>query len=267
MTATLTRNPYVAGLERDSALARARELAGAGIAANIGHFAPVALDRDTALANTAEYLELAAEISAAQPPSTWLEVDLPHIGLDVSVEFCVARLLDIARRLGPGRWIQTGAEDAGHTAAVLDTVELASRRGVPIRGSLQANLRRSPADADRLVAAGVPLRLVKGGFAERPRIAWPFGEQTDVAFVGLGRRILRGGHGLTIASHDRLMHEVFTGTPVEMLLGVRPDVARRLAEQGRGIRLYVPYGTDWHDYVAKRADDARKAEALQRRQP
>ncbi|GGO79788.1 hypothetical protein [Nonomuraea cavernae] len=265
MTTTLTRNPYVAGVDRDSALARARELAGDGIAANIGHFAPVALDRETALANTAEYVELAREISADQPYSTWLEVDLPHIGLDVSVEFCAARLLDIARALGSGRWIQTGAEDGEHTTAVLDTVELASRRGVPIRGSLQANLRRSPGDADRLIAAGVPLRLVKGGFAEPSLVAWPFGEETDMAFVGIGRRILRGGHGLTIASHDRVMHEVFTGTPVEMLLGVRPGVARRLAGQGRRVRLYVPYGTDWHDYVAKRADDARKAEALQRR--
>jgi proline dehydrogenase len=254
---------YVAGLDRESALSKISELHAGGVACNIGRLVPVAPDEATAEATTAGYLSLARDL-AGVAETTWLEVDLPQVGLDVSAGCCVRQLGRIAEQLPAGRWIQVGAEDSGRTDAVVEVVLAARRRGVPIRATIQANLRRSPADVARLVAAGMPLRLVKGGFAEPRQLAWAFGEPTNLAFLGLARQILRAGTGLTLATHDRLLQQALLpeagDTAVEMLLGVRPEVVDELLGQGRQVRLFVPYGTDWSAYVAKRVEDAAKAE-------
>ncbi len=39
---------------------------------------------------------------------------------------------------------------------------------------------------------------------------------------------------------------------IEMLLGVRSDVAKALAESGQRVRLYVPFGRDWWPYALRR---------------
>jgi proline dehydrogenase len=42
------------------------------------------------------------------------------------------------------------------------------------------------------------------------------------------------------------------GVGVEMLLGVREDDARELAQRGVPVRIYVPYGDDWFRYAMRR---------------
>jgi proline dehydrogenase len=37
-----------------------------------------------------------------------------------------------------------------------------------------------------------------------------------------------------------------------MLYGIRPDEQRRLARQGRTVRVYVPYGDQWYGYLMRR---------------
>lgn len=46
---------------------------------------------------------------------------------------------------------------------------------------MQANLLRSPADADTLTGAGVQVRLVKGAHVETTG-AYSYGEPTDIAY-------------------------------------------------------------------------------------
>jgi proline dehydrogenase len=37
-----------------------------------------------------------------------------------------------------------------------------------------------------------------------------------------------------------------------MLYGVRPAEQRRLASTGAQMRVYVPYGSDWYNYLVRR---------------
>jgi len=248
---------YVAGDTIAAAGKLAGDLAAEGVAANLGYLAPEARDADMARAATREYRQLAAAL-ADTPPGTRMEVDLPHIGLDLGPSFCLTQLTAISTCLPSGRLMQTGAEETHRTGAVLHTVLQARLAGLPLRGSLQANLRRSVADVSRLTAAGVPLRLVKGAFAEPPAVAWPFGELTDIALVRLARTVLRAGTGLSIGTHDRVIQQALPEAEIEMLLGSRPDVTRSLAADGRQVRLYVPYGPDHDAYVRARINEARR---------
>ena len=37
-----------------------------------------------------------------------------------------------------------------------------------------------------------------------------------------------------------------------MLLGIRRDWQERLAGEGYGVRIYVPFGTQWYPYFMRR---------------
>jgi proline dehydrogenase len=250
---------YVAGVDRESALARTHELAAQGIAVSIGIFADVAGDESAAAATTREYVGLAKDLARAAA-DTQLDLDLPHVGLEVSTAYCVSQLAEVCDALPDGKYFQIGADVSSWTDAHLEAVFAARREGLPIHASLQANLRRSPADAARLVEAGIPVRLVKGGYPEPPEIAWSWGPPTDLAFRQLARFILDAGTGLTLATHDQVLQDEFEDVEVEMLLGVLPELAEDLARCGRPVRLFVPYGQDWQRYVNKRVADAQAAE-------
>ena len=38
----------------------------------------------------------------------------------------------------------------------------------------------------------------------------------------------------------------------QMLYGVRRDLQRRLAAEGYGVRVYIPFGTEWYPYFMRR---------------
>jgi proline dehydrogenase len=38
----------------------------------------------------------------------------------------------------------------------------------------------------------------------------------------------------------------------QMLYGVRRDLQRRLAAEGYGVRVYIPFGTAWYPYFMRR---------------
>ena len=144
-------------------------------------------------------------------------------------------------------------------ACVLDVAGrgLAHRLGA----TAQANLRRTPSDLERLVEAGVHLRLVKGAYAESPELALPFGEPTDVAYLRLAHRIAATGAPFSLATHDGVLREALLAAlgpvTIEQLLGVRPDVLDDLVGRGLPVRVYVPFGENWFRYWMRRLAESR----------
>jgi proline dehydrogenase len=190
-------------------------------------------------------------------------VDLSHLALGADAPAAVAeRLARIAQALPAGRRVQIGAEEAARTDAVLACVLDVAARGLSERlgATVQANLLRSPADADALADAGVHVRLVKGAYVE-PAGAHPYGEATDVAFLRLGTRLARRGARWSAATHDGRLREALLlaqgPVPVEQLLGVRADVLPELRARGVPTRVYVPYGADWFRYWLRRVAESR----------
>jgi proline dehydrogenase len=247
---------YVAGRNVGDAVAVVHRLAAVGLRASVDLFG-----ERTSAAGAAEvvsgYRALCERLAAETDAGAWLSLDLSHIALDAG------RLEEIAAAIPAGRRLQVGAEEAAVTDRVLDLVIGAVRAGHPMEATLQANLRRSPADADRLAAAGVPVRLVKGAYVESPADALPWGEPTDAAYAGLARRLAAAGVDLALATHDRALRDrVLAEVPTarcELLLGVRPSDAVALAAAGRDVRIYVPYGDAWLRYFMRRRAEAQGA--------
>ena len=254
---------YVAGPSQDDALVAAERLLADGHGASVDLFGEHVRDGARADRVVEAYIALAGALPAP-PADVWLAVDLSHLALDVDLTATAERLAAIAQALPAGRRVQVGAEEAARTDAVLACVLEVAERGLAERlgATLQANLARSPSDADTLIDAGVHIRLVKGAYVEAHG-AHPYGEPTDVAFLRLGFRLAERGALWSMATHDGRLREALLlahgPQPVEQLLGVRPEALTELRARSIPTRVYVPYGADWFRYWLRRVAESRGA--------
>jgi proline dehydrogenase len=246
---------YVAGTGSEDALSCAHRLAAAGLASSIDFFGENVSDPIEADRVSDQYVALAGRLERA-PENTFLSIDLSHIGLDQPADAVQRRLERIASALPAGRRIQVGAEQERRADRVLAAVSAVARRGGAVSATIQANLKRSRADGQALAESGVPIRLVKGAYAEDPQVARPWGEPTDLAFIELAHELHANGAEFAIATHDAVLREALLrclpGLGVEMLLGVRSADAPALAARGVPVRIYVPYGDGWFRYAMRR---------------
>ena len=255
---------YVAGTTAASAIEIGKQFALNGVGSSIDHFGE--LIQDAAIANQVgnDYLGLAKEISSASD-DVWLSIDLSHLGLDIDPQACAGRLAAIVRQLPTGRRIQVGAEDLRRAGLVIECVLAVAKEGCAdnLGATIQANLRRSPADAERLAEAGVQVRLVKGAYIEPASGALRYGEETDEAYRRIAHRLAEIGANVSFATHDAVLRESLIAAlgarPVEQLLGVRPDAVDDLLGRGIPIRVYVPFGDNWFRYWMRRVAEARGA--------
>src|SRR4051794_20754545 len=210
---------YVAGETFQDAVDAVRALDAHGLAASIDLFGERVTDADRAARVADAYVELAGALSAT-PPATLLAIDLSHIAFDG------AHLARIAAALPDGRMLQVGAEEAATTDRVHAAILRAHADGLPVSATLQANLKRSPADADRLAAAGVPVRLTKGAYVDSRADALDFGAPTNAAYARLARQLAGDGRGanVALATHDDALREpllaALPDATCELLLGV-----------------------------------------------
>jgi len=252
---------YVAGRSRAEALSVTVGQLERGHGVSVDLFGELVRDPAVAARVAEDYQSLAAAL-LPPPADAWLSVDLTHLALDTDPAGAADRLAAIVKTLPDGRRVQVGAEDAARTDAVLTCVLDVAARGLAGRlsATLQANLLRSPVDADTLTDAGVHIRLVKGAYVETSG-AYPYGEPTDIAYLRLGFRLARAGAPWSMATHDGRLREALLlalgPVPVEQLLGVRPEVLDGLREAGVSTRVYVPYGPNWFRYWLRRLAESR----------
>ena len=253
---------YVAGESLVEAAMVARRLDSEGLGTSLDLFGENARSADAADAAADAVASLAGALEDLPGPP-FLSVDLSHLGVDLGHEACLARLRRIAERLPAGARVQVGAEEERRADAIHAVVLQAAAAGVPIDATVQANLRRSPADAERLAAGGAGVRLVKGAYPGPPAVAHPWGPVTDGAFVALAGRLADLGADVALATHDpdvrRWALEAGGAARLELLLGVRDEDARALAREGRDVRLYVPFGPRWLRYWARRIAESQGA--------
>lgn len=253
---------YVAGVTLDEALATVRRLTADGLAVSLDLFGEGAADEDALAATVRGYREAAAALAGVDGDVN-LEIVPSHLGLDLGLDVCRRHVEQLVEVLPAGSRLEISAEESARTPHIMDLTVALAEAGAPVLATVQANLRRSPADVDRLLAAGVPVRLVKGAYLEAGDTALAWGEQTAVAFVRLAHRVHAGGSAPVLATHDPVVREALLealpGAGVEMLLGVREDDARELAGRGVPVRVYAPYGDSWFRYWMRRLAEAQGA--------
>lgn len=250
---------YVAGRSLDDALRVVTGLRDQGMTASVDLFGEGLGEPAAIQPVVGRYLEAARQLGELDCQA-YLEAVPSHLGLDISANFLRERLERIVEALPAGSRLELSAEDSPRTQRILEVVLALATEGAPVMATLQANLRRSDVDAERLADAGVPVRLVKGAYLEPPDVAHAWGDPTDLAFLRLAHKLHASGVELAIGTHDPVIREALLaslpGIGVEMLLGVRPDDAREVARRGHRVRIYVPFGDGWFRCWMRRVAEA-----------
>jgi proline dehydrogenase len=202
-----------------------------------------------------------------------VSLKLSQMGLGLSRDLCrenVTRI--VARAVERDAFVRIDMEDHATTDATLaiwrEVRPAADARGGVDGGRdigvvIQSALRRSPADVEALVGEEARVRLCKGAYVEPASVAFPAKSDVDAAYETLMVRLLRDGRFPALATHDERLIARATqlsraeGIPPErfefqMLYGVRRDLQDRLVQAGFGVRVYVPFGTEWYPYFMRR---------------
>ncbi|HYX69617.1 MAG TPA: proline dehydrogenase family protein, partial [Terriglobales bacterium] len=127
----------------------------------------------------------------------------------------------------------------------------------------QSYMRRSEADVEKLLADRIRIRLCKGAYKEPPEIAFQKKSEVDANYVKLTKILLKSGVYHGIATHDeniirqtvafaRAENIPASSFEFQMLHGIRRDLQQQLVKDGWGMRVYIPFGTEWYPYLMRR---------------
>jgi proline dehydrogenase len=257
---------FVAGETLDDAMAAVGRLAADGYWSILNHLGERVTEPAEAEVATSDYLA-ALDRLRAQPPARdcYVSIKLTQLGLDFDRDLAIAHLRRIlnAARL-QDTFVRIDMEHSAYVEATLAIVEQMRREGYARLGAaIQACLRRSEADVDRLLRLEVPIRLVKGAYLEPPAIAYPTMAEVNASFLRIQQRLLRDRTPHAIATHDeRLVEAAVRQARAEgiaperfefqFLYGIRRDLQARLLREGWRVRIYLPYGTHWYPYFMRR---------------
>ncbi|WP_049925720.1 proline dehydrogenase family protein [Halopiger goleimassiliensis] len=262
---------FVAGETPAEALEYARTLEERDVTAILNLLGEHYDDPADATADTEAYLALIDDVGSSDLEAC-ISVKPSQIGLDVGAETFEENLTEIADRgAEQDVFVWVDMEDHTTTDATLDAYEdLVRRHGGGMGVCLQANLKRTREDLERLADAPGTVRIVKGAYDEPESVAYTDKERVDEAyhdciefmFESFDDGIAVGSHDPTFVSLARELHDEY-GTPyeIQMLMGVRTDAQYELAADDVDVYQYVPYGSKWFSYFYRRVRE-RKENAL-----
>lgn len=211
------------------------------------------------------YRELITELGNHPELRTGISVKLTQLGLSIDKDLCwehFTQIMEMGRDID--LFIRIDMEDSSVTEDTLQIVERAHNEYENIGAVIQAYLRRSEEDMHRLLEQGINVRLCKGIYKEPASIAFQEKQEVRENFIKLGKIYLDNGGYLGIATHDEYLidhfrtyienkgiseglyeYQALLGVPIEHLL-------TPLVNEGKTVRIYVPFGQDWYAYSSRR---------------
>ncbi len=195
----------------------------------------------------AHYIEVIDRIKASGMQGE-ISVKPTQLGLDLDADICLAHLVTLANHAAAaGIYLWVDMEASAYAESTIVLYERL-RAVAPETGiCLQAYLRRSAADVQRLLPLDPAIRLVKGAYDEPEAIAFRDKRAVDANFAGLAIRFLLDGRGrpikLGLGTHDVGLIEQIAeqvgqagigrdAYEVQMLYGIREDQQKRLRQGG-----------------------------------
>jgi proline dehydrogenase len=213
------------------------------------------------------YLELLARIKTSEIDGE-ISVKPTQLGLDIDEDACFAHLRTLAAAAeAQGSYLWIDMEDSAYVDRTLDLYQRL-RASHPRTGvCLQAYLRRTAKDVERLLPISPAIRLVKGAYDEPNTIAFQRKREVDANYLGIAVTLLRESRSrslrIGLGTHDVELvqqiaaHAGAAGIPknafeVQMLYGIRAKEQRALARSGYKVQTLIAYGPAWYRWYMRR---------------
>ena len=257
---------FVAGTQLDDVIRATQAVNESGAGVSIDNLGENVTNADESKHSAELYHRLLDEISSRKLNAN-ISLKLTHMGFDVSEDLAfglVTEVVDHAVRIDS--FVRVDMEGSPYTQRTLDFVRQLHRlpgHAGRVGTVIQSYLYRSAKDVDGLLAERIRIRLCKGAYKEPPEIAFPKKAEVDANYLKLARTLLKSGVFHGIATHDeRIIAEVkqfaraenipASAYEFQMLYGVRRDLQQQLVREGYGLRVYIPFGSEWYPYFMRR---------------
>jgi len=258
---------FMPGEDADAAFAAAAALAASGhgiLFTRLGENLAALAEADEVAAHYHAIMERGATL--ARPIE--LSVKPTQLGLDIDEEACFEHMAGLAARADvAGTWLWVDMEGSAYVERTIVLYERlrAAHRNVGI--CLQAYLRRTPTDLQRLLPLEPAIRLVKGAYDEPSDIAWRRRAEVDGAYQAaalvVAEAAREGKARLALGTYDSGFVERIAAfaeaagvsrdrLEVHMLYGIRAGELRRLQEAGYPPFTLIAYGKHWYPWYMRR---------------
>jgi proline dehydrogenase len=258
---------FMPGEEIEDALGAAVDLQVLGIGTLYTKLGEAITEAGGAQAVADHYLELLKRIQAAEIEGE-ISVKPTQLGLDIDEDVCFGHLRVLAAAAeAQGSYLWIDMEDSAYVDRTLDLYQRLRASHANTGICLQAYLRRTAKDVERLLPLGPAIRLVKGAYDEPKSVAFRTRKEVDANYLGIAVTMLResrtrsmrvglGTHDVELIEQIAL-HAAAAGVPkdgyeVQMLYGIRAKEQRRLARSGYKVQTLIAYGAAWYRWYMRR---------------
>jgi proline dehydrogenase len=256
---------FMPGESADEAIDAATGLAAQGVPTSFTVLGEHVTDLAQATAATGEYLRLLDRIHEMGLDAE-VSVKLTQLGYDLDRDHTRMQLQRLAERSAElGRTVWIDMESVRYVAGTLDIYESLLIGGHDVGLCMQAYLRRTWDDVQRLLPNRPSIRLVKGAYRESPEHIFADRRVIDEAYLRLALHLAGDPEGrvrrTVLGTHDMPMVErVERGLggggrdrfEVAMLYGIRTADQLRLARDGYAVRTLISFGDHWYPWFMRR---------------
>lgn len=259
---------FVAGTEIADAVRVTQVVNRAGMSVSIDNLGENVTNPEEARHSANLYHQILAAIEENQLNAN-ISLKLTHMGLDVDEALArdiVSRLVAKAASMTPSGFVRVDMEGSPYTQRTLDFVHELHRmpgNGNSVGTVIQAYLRRSASDVEKLLSEGIRIRLCKGAYKEPASIAFESKADVDANYIKLMKILMKSGvyHGMAthdekiileaqaFATREKIARDSFE---FQMLYGIRRDLQQSLVRDGWRMRVYIPFGAEWYPYFMRR---------------
>ena len=257
---------FVAGTQVEDVLRATKAINQGGATVSIDNLGENVTNVEEARESAGLYHQLLDDIARLGLKAN-ISLKLTHMGLDIDEKLArelVAGL--VAKAASLKSFVRVDMEGSPYTQRTLDFVHelhrMPGNRGV-VGTVIQSYLHRSEQDVNDLLAQGIRIRLCKGAYKEPPEIAFQKKSEVDANYVKLMKILMKSRiyHGLAthdeaiikeskaFATREKIARDSFE---FQMLHGIRRDLQQQLVREGWGMRVYIPFGTEWYPYFMRR---------------
>lgn len=255
--------PYIAGERIDDAVRHVRTLHEEGAVATLDVLGEEVTHEEQAQHAVEIYKQVLQRINAEQLPSS-ISLKPTHMGLKLGKDLCyhnIHGLVKLAKIYN--NFVRIDMEDHTTTSDTLDIFVRLREEFDNVGTVLQAYLRRTVADINRLIPLRPNLRICKGIYVEPRTVAYKDHDIINQNFGYILEKLMLNNCYVGIATHDEMV--VWEALRLidkykiprdryefQMLLGVEPELRRILLAEGHKLRVYIPFGAEWAAYSTRR---------------
>ncbi len=263
---------FVAAETLEEALPVVRSIKATGLSTTFDKLGEYVSDRSVATGAKEEYIHLIRTLDeAAGQIDQNISIKLSMLGQKIDESFCIDNLHEVlteAKKTSTFvRLDMEGTDITESTLSIFEKVYPDYKDNVGV--VLQAYLKRTKEDIDRMCQLKARVRLCKGAYSEPASLAWQDMPTIRDRFLEYMEALITKGRYPGIATHDDILINAtkeFVATnniskdrfEFQMLYGLRSDTQKQISDDGYGMRVYVPYGDQWFPYYSRRLRERKE---------